>query len=302
MNKINDAGDYSPSSFKLGISIAASWAWGISLGISFSILQTKGLIPFIIWGIFNILALPIYGIYIRKYPNYLQFTKNNLVKITMLIIQIFAIWINTKIMYDFISNPYIATVIALIVITTTLKYKFEFSLKSDQWQYLIMILGLLIVVLSGNYVNKNIILGNGINWALWGGICLLTGPFLDSQQFQRASKSKSIKPFIIGSISFAVYLILVLLAYIYNSGSILLTTIVIAVATSTIDSSVASLQYLTSDFKAGFISIAALITWPVFMTNTAAEIWSWYASGRVFIVIPLIILGVYYERTKKRRI
>jgi hypothetical protein len=302
MNNTKKSGDYSPGPFKLGVSMSASWAWGVSLGVSFSILKTKGLLPFVIWGTYNILAITIYGLYIKKLPNYLQFRKNRIIKTTMLIVQVFAIWINIKIMYDFIGNPYIATTIALLVIALTLKYKFKFSLESDKWQYLIMVIGLAAVVLTGNFDLKNVTVGNNISWALWGGICLLTGPFLDGQQFQRANKAKSIKPFLIGSLTFAIYLSLVFLAYFSNRESLLLTIIVIAVATSTIDSSVASLQYLTNENIAGFISIFALLTWTLFMTNTAAEIWSWYGSGRVFIVIPMIILGVYYEKNKKRRI
>lgn len=298
----NNAGDYSPASFKLGISMSASWAWGVSLGVSFSILQTKGLIPFIFWGIFNVLALTVYGLYILKYPNYLKFKDNKVIKLAMVIIQIFAIWINIKIMYDFIENYYIATIIAFIVIALTLKYKFKFSLESDQWQYLIMIIGLILVILTGNKTIKAINMGSSINWALWGGICLLAGPFLDGQQFQRANKARNLKPFLVASLSFAIYLVLVLFAYFVNANSILLSIIVIAVSTSTIDSAVASMEYIAGNENAKMFAITALGTWPFFMTNTAAEIWGWYASGRVFIVIPLIIMGVYYGQTQKRGI
>lgn len=296
-------GDYSPGDIKLGISMAASWAWGVSLGVSFSILQTRGLIPFIIWGLFNTAAMTIYGLYVLKNPGYLRFTQNRAIKLSMAIIQLFAIWINIKIMYDFLFDPVIPLVLALGIIILTIENKFRFSVESDQVQFMIMMIGLLAVIRFGKSEwETKLVMGADYNWALWGGICLLAGPFLDAQHFQRAEKAENIRPFLIGSITFGVYLSLVLAAFMINQKSIILIVIVIAVATSTIDSAVASLQYLTGNFVAGILSIVALLTWPLFMTNTAAEIWSWYASGRVFIVIPLIILGVYYGRTEEKRV
>jgi len=282
--------------YKLGISMAASWAWGISLGVSFSILQEKGVIPFLLWGTFNIIALTVYGLFIRKYPKYLNLKNNQIVKMFMLIMQIWAIWINVKIMAMFVGDiP--ATIIAAVFFFLTYKYGFNFSLNSDQWQYLIMIVGLILVIVLGKHEN-NFVMGNNINWAIWGGIGLLTGPFIDSQHFQRASKAKSIKPFIIASIAFGLYLTLVYLAAYFNNGiaAILMALIVIAVSTSTLDSCIASLQYLTNNKLTIIISVLALIIWPIFKTRTAVEIWSIYGIGRIYIVIPLIILTVW--RTK----
>ena len=50
------------------MSLAASWAWGTSLVVGMETIQTKGLIPFMIWAIANSLAIPlqytnIYAIY-----------------------------------------------------------------------------------------------------------------------------------------------------------------------------------------------------------------------------------------------
>jgi hypothetical protein len=275
--------------FKLGISMAASWAWGVSLGVSFSILHEKGIIPFLIWGLFNILALTVYGLFVRKYPEYLRLKDNEIVKLAMIGIQIFSIWINVKIMAMFVGDiP--ASIIATIFFILTYKYGFRFSLNSDQWQYLVMVLGLILVISFGEYENP-FIAGNSINWAIWGGTGLLAGPFLDGQHFQRASKARSIKPFIIASIAFGLYLTLVYFAAYYNNGiaGILMVLIVIAVATSTLDSCIASMQYLTNNRTTVIISILALIIWPVFKTKTAVEIWSIYAIGRIYIVVPMIL-------------
>ena len=76
------------SNLKMGLSMAASWAWGVSLAVSFSILETKGFIPFAIWGFCNVSALLVFGMFTLKYPAYLNWMDNRIAKLFMFIIQI----------------------------------------------------------------------------------------------------------------------------------------------------------------------------------------------------------------------
>ena len=48
------------STFFYAMSLAASWAWGTSLVVGMETVQTKGLIPFLIWAIANSLAIPLF--------------------------------------------------------------------------------------------------------------------------------------------------------------------------------------------------------------------------------------------------
>ncbi|MDD4972575.1 MAG: hypothetical protein PHT07_24350, partial [Paludibacter sp.] len=224
--------------------MSASWAWGISLVVGHQIIQTKGLYPFLIWGIFNVFALFVYGLFVLKFKNYLKINNYSIVKYFMTIIQIFAIWVNMKAMIQY-SNVCIGCVVALVIILLTLKYKFPFSVDSDQWQYLIMTLGCFVFAFISGFEQPEIKHGESydmILWGIWGGIALISGPFLDAQHLQRAKVSRSIRPFIIASASFGIYMIGVFVLYLSGTlvAKIYITIIVMAVATSTIDSAIAS--------------------------------------------------------------
>lgn len=287
--------------YKLGISIAASWAWGVSLGVSYDILQTMGVKTFIPWAACNTLALSVFGVFANKYPAYLKLRHALPVKAAMIGIQIFCIWINIKIMGAYVGNRW-ATVITIIVFVLTYLYKFPFSVESDQWQYAAMVGALLLIVLTGNRdIRVTANLPADIKWLVPACLGLLAGPFIDGQQFQRAKETKSIKPWIIGSVGFGAYLLLVFISHSTTShlSNVLISITIIAVATSTLDSCIASLQDLTSDTWAIVISLSALAVWPLFLSKTATQIWAWYATARIFIVIPMIAYTIREEKRWK---
>ncbi|MBW2084455.1 MAG: hypothetical protein JRI54_00265 [Deltaproteobacteria bacterium] len=284
--------------FKLGISAAASWAWGVSLGVSFSILKTMGLHSFLPWAVCNILSLFIYGAFVRKYPGYIKLKNSIFIKLAMIGIQIFCIWINIRIMATYIGNGW-ATTVATIIFLLTYKYKFKFSVESDQWQYLAMVGGLVLVILTGKF-NLNVLNYQPVNvsWVVSACIGLMAGPFLDGQQFQRAERIKGVNPWLLASLAFGLYLSLVFFAFLSQGAisQILFAIIIIAVATSTLDSCIAALQDLSGDILAVVISVAALFSWPLFATKTATQIWTWYATARIFIVMPMILYTVWGYR------
>lgn len=287
--------------------MAASWAWGVSLAVSFAILSERGSIPFVIWGVANVLAILVYGLFVRKFPNYLDFDKNRFVILCMGLIQIFAIWINFKIMAVYTSVT-VAMAISMLLFLCVFVWGFRFSLKSDTWQYLVMIGGLALVILCGSRVVPEAVLLTHENtqWAVIGAIGLLAGPFLDAQQLQRAKEAASIKPFIIGSGAFGFYLLLVYVASSCAAGAsaLLLAIIVVAVATSTLDSCVASLQHIAGNRLAIIVSIFALLSWRVLETPSIADFWFMYASARIYIVGPLIgsVIWSKYGRTIKEKV
>lgn len=47
---------------KMGVSLAASWAWGVSVVVGMEIFQGKGLAAFVIWAAGNSLALLLFGL------------------------------------------------------------------------------------------------------------------------------------------------------------------------------------------------------------------------------------------------
>jgi len=287
---------------RLGVSMAASWAWGVSLAVSFAILVERGLTPFLIWGTANILALLVYGLFVRRFPDYLGFGSNRLVVLCMGLIQVFAIWINFKIMAVY-TSVYIAMIISILLFICVFVWGFRFSLESDTWQYLIMVSGLAIVILSGTKTSPDAVLltNENLKWAIIGAVGLLTGPFLDAQQLQRAKTATSLKPFAISATVFGFYLALVLIAASYAAGAsaILLAIIVVAIATSTLDSCVASLQHIAGNRLAIVVSLFALMSWRVMESPSISEFWFMMATARIYIVVPLILIAVWCKHGRK---
>jgi hypothetical protein len=291
------------SNLKMGLSMAASWAWGVSLAVSFSILETKGLIPFTIWGFCNIAALLVFGMFTLKYPTYLNWMDNRIAKLFMLVIQIFSIWINIKVLAVFTSAG-IAMLCAVALCFAVSKWGFSFSVKSDIAQYLMMIIGLIMIILIGlvlgSFENKYQLLMSEsyITWAIYGGIGLLSGPFLDVQQLQRAANNPAKETFVYASGFFGIYLLLVFLASFFKAGvagwivAFLLAISIMGITTSTIDAAVAALYRITTRTKAIIISLAAISSWWVIQTPTVSDFWYLYATSRIYVVVPMILIVV----------
>ncbi len=283
----------------VGLSMAASWAWGVSIAVSYSILSTKGLLPYFIWAICNIFALLVFGMYILKVPKYFEWMTNPVVKIFMFIIQIFSIWINIKVLVEF-TNVYVAIFLSLLMCYAVYVGGFKFSVKSDVIQYTMMVTGLLIIILFGAKVESPqwLISDSYITWAVFGGVGLLSGPFLDMQQLQRAKYACKFETFFFGSLFFGLYMLCVYYSY-YTKNSfggvvvaLLLGVSVIGITTSTIDSAIAALHNMMSRQKATIIALIAINSWWIVKSPSVSDFWYLYATSRIYVVIPMIVIAV----------
>jgi len=292
------------SDLKIGISFTASWAWGISLGIGHTMLRTRGLIPFSVWAICNIFSLLFFGWFVKRNPVFINITKNSLVKVFLMITQIYAIWINTRIMAQYLSTGTIygdllAGMVTLVVMLATFKGKLHFSILSDQWQYAVMVIGLTVVAILG-YKNGDIrfikmAANSDLGWGLWMGAGILMAPFHNAMYFQREEQTTSFRPYWIHTAAFGLYMLLVGITGIfdYKWSNILTSIIIIAITTSSQDSAVAAMQYLIGDKWTVIICLVLLLSWPLSRTAQAINVWELYQTARIFIILPLII---YYWR------
>jgi hypothetical protein len=286
------------SQWALGISAAASWAWGVSLGVSFDILRTKGLATWATWAAANTSALLVFGAFVTAFPRYLRLRRVAPIKAAMVIIQLFCIWINVRIMADFIGQWW-AAFAALLTFGLTYRWRLSYSVASDRWQYAVMLGALAAVTWIGRHgaaVPPAVPLD--VRWLTPAVAGLLAGPLLDGQQFQRA-ELMTMRGWLVAGGSFAVYMALVYGAYAAHGAAttVLLAVVIVAVSTSTLDSCVASLQDLVGDRVTIALSLMAFATWRVFEHQTAIQIWSWYAMGRVFVVVPMVVFVIWEARS-----
>ena len=92
------------STFFYAMSLAASWAWGTSLVVGMETVQTKGLIPFLIWAIANSLAIPLFGFIAYRIPNLEKVVNSKIVMIFTTIVSIFCLRIQLNAIYQYLCN------------------------------------------------------------------------------------------------------------------------------------------------------------------------------------------------------
>jgi hypothetical protein len=289
----------------LGVSMTASWAWGVSFAVGTSIISEKGILPFLIWALANSAALLLFGLFILKYPVFLSFSNFWYVKVPMVILQIFSIWINIKIMAHY-TTINISIILTAIVFVLVWIYGFKASIKRNVIQFAVLVCALLTIIFIGDDPLKynSLLITNNIDyisWAIVGGIGLISGPFIDGQQHQRALLAKNINPFLIGSLFFGLYMLLVLITSYYSTGFgwLLVAITVIGLATSTLEAATSALQNLTNTKSGIIISVLALLSWEIVKSPTIADFWFWYATKRIFIVIPLCLAAIWLSKQKR---
>lgn len=321
---------------RVGISLAASWSWGVSMIATMAFMHTKGIIPALAWVTGNILAMPLFGYMrtkvpnIKKWINFLPFAIFVLIIVTMAIImnqQALLIGLGGGediVSYHFLDNKYsipLIIALSLAILVFIYKYGLRGSVLTDLGQYIAQIIavGLLAVLsisISNFTINQNLelITADGINWVFpLGFLGILFGAFTDPMMLERFEhKKNSIKLGLLGGFWFGIYMLLVVITGLFFKPTlilgILLLFVIIAVATSTLDSAFSSIQYSTKRLGIGktpglILAFIAIITWPYLMGLGMSKIWSIYASYRWKIVVFMIIvslLGIYIPKERYR--
>ena len=361
LKRTNDPDDisYLPN-WRIGLSAAASWSWGVSLAVGMSIMYTKGLLPFIIWTSGNILALPLFGFMLTYFP----LTKNWPRFIFPLVflfpfVEFFCIILNLQglfngfggnvsgvITYQFLSAEkakYAVMAIGLFVVWYINKGGLKLSVLTDFGQYGVQLLAVILMAVIGYFGNETnkiewVVVTdtmNGLDWAKFGFFGIIVGVMGTSHQWQRFSAIKEENVFrasVWGGFWFGIYMLFVGLTGLFFSQNILLGSIflitMMALATSSMDSAVAGMEYVVKKFGlekidlcytswitqkqktvtlkpymfATVISIFAVLLWPYFIKMGMVGLWSFMARQRLNVVGSFIIVTVlitFYKKIKK---
>jgi hypothetical protein len=301
--------------------MAASWSWGVSVLVGAGILWSHGVAAFGIWCVANVLALPLFGAVAARLPAFKRLLWTRPVIAAMLAIQLLAYWMNMQGLYeastggiDFethaLVRPSLAmpVVIVLTIVLAVFIYRrgFAGSVATDLGQYALQIAGCLAIIALAlvSTVERPAVATSGVGdvrWALWGGLGLLSGPFLDAQQWQRFDAG-SARAALWGGLWFGVYLALVAVVAVYLGAatpllSVLLLVVVLAVATSTIDSASAAFQYLLGNRRRALVvGVGAALAWPIVVDVGIVSLWTYYASARAVVVGCLLLVAVAIQR------
>lgn len=303
----------------LGLSSAASWAWGVSFLVTYTLIHDKGIVPFIIWAFFNSIAIPLFGYIFTRFLDLKDMLENNkLLMYFVLVVQFFSIIVNLQAIYQMAtligleSNgaTLLSIICGLVFIISIHKNGFNRVLYSNVIQWLI-ILVVLIFLISKAYINQseiiNLNIGHTTNiiWSFYAGALLLCSPFVDLQGWMRAKTIESEKrniSFIYSGIFFSFYMILILALSNYkltsNMGLILLF-LVIMISTSTIQPNAYALK---SNLRfGGAIAVAACLLWPLLKTLGILNLWTFLATFRAVVVITMFITIFIQRKIKYNR-
>jgi hypothetical protein len=323
---------------RVGVSLGASWSWGVSMIATIAFMYTYGIIPALVWVVGNVLAMPLFGyikVKIRGFEKWINFIPLILFS---LFIAAMAIIMNMQALliglggghdvasFHFLDSSYSVPAIiffSLAILIFIFKFGLKGSVLSDLGYYSlqfssVILLAISSIIISSFTINPNLHLINeaGIKWVFPLGLLgIITGVFTDPMMWQRfEQKENQIKLSLWGGFWFGLYMIFVVLTGLFFKPTlflgILLLIVIFSLAFSTIGSASAAIQYLTKKIGIGKISgliiaFVAIITWPYLMNLGMAKIWNIYAGYRWKVVTTMILisfLGQYFikEESKKK--
>lgn len=279
----------------MGLSLASTWAWGVSIIVGTQVVQEKGLLAFLVWATANALALTLFGMVAKNVsiketiadvmhgilkPLYHYFT---------LLIQFFSVLVNItaiKTACLMLGFPaYTCHLFTLALFFIVLWKGFDINVKWDV-AFILIWIAVLAGIIAMMPKTTPVVVASGRNdilWALWGAVILLCGPVVDQQMWQRQislRKKFSVNPFLFGSAVFAVYMVLVGLFGIYGANyPAAIAVIIFCVAGSTLMSALSALSCYGESLTRG----------KLMMTGCYA-----LASGCLIFELPVLVLWQLY--------
>lgn len=298
----------------MAVTIAASWAWGVSVVVGMQIFQSRGIAAFAIWAAANSLTLLVFG-YLSSMANIkaLKLTDVLPAKIekpyTLIIylIQFFSMLVNMtaiKLAFSMIDyGGYWWLALSAIIFTGVFVWGFAHASGGNIVKFVIwMLLLVTAVYMSGDGLAVTQSGPGDISWALYGALILFCAPVLDQQMWQRraAFRAGGTRPFAMASMLFGVYMVLVALAATKGYGGAIIAFVIFLVAGSTLASAVSAVSTFHRDITRARLSMLFAFSAAaacMVLNLSVLQIWTIYGSMR----IPFALVAVFVILTAKDR-
>ncbi len=311
------------------LSIAASWAGAGSLMNSTTLAHTLGIVPALIWCIFNTLACVVFGLVVWRLPTVREIMRTKLCRLVLALFSIFQIWLcMTAINEAWASTP--LGKVGGLVLTYAVTLGFIVALyhrgiianiltdNGGMWVIyaLVVVLYIASVVIAGDKVvtlpagtePENLLQG------LYKGLLLLPGPFtypyffklLDYNESndERVSRVDITKAFIYGGVGFGVYLFFAF-ALIFTGVSpalnICKAVLLSALAISSLSSFVYS-EFAVFGKRLGLgINLFSLAFWIAVAPLGVMGVWTLMAESRVYLIAAILLAALLKRARGKRK-
>ena len=306
------------ATFLYAMSLAASWAWGTSLVVGMGIVQSRGIIPFVIWGIANSLAMPLFGYLAFRIPYFDKIMQTKPVVLFQSVVQIFALWIQMNAIYEITAGMIGSTgatilalgiaVLFLIIMYTNGIWR---GVVLDQPIWTLCYVAMFVIAVGGFVMgqdSREIVMLNetgDIGWALYTCLVLFCGPLMNLPFWQVARKIRDegrMKAFNLSGVLFAAYLVLVYVLAQFDFVpfmNVLLTLTVCCVSISTIDNAIVGLQEFAGR-KVGFVVAAlAIASWPIVIPAGVMNLWLTMGTARIWVTVACLAVCAFMCIRKK---
>ena len=304
------------SSLQMAITIAASWAWGVSIVVGMQVFKDKGIVAFAIWAAANSITLMVFGylssMVCKDAIKLADVLPEKLAKPYVLVtylIQFFSMLVNMtaiKLACSMLGyGGYWWLAISALVFAGVFVGGFSHVSKGNVVKFIMwMVLLVIAIIVSGDEpVIVPSDLGD-ITWALYGAMILLCAPILDQQMWQRRASFKTIgvMPFAMASVLFGAYMTLVALTAAMGYAGFLVAFIIFLVAGSTLASAVSAVSSFHKEIKTARISMFfAFSAAAASMVLSLSVLQVWVIYGSLRIPFALIAFYVIVFAAKNRR-
>lgn len=311
------------SKFSYAMSLAASWAWGTSLIVGMELIQSRGIVPFIIWATANSMALPLFGFLAFRIPNLQKVIESKPVTVFTTIVSVFCLWIQMNAIFQQImvlTQDKYSTVTKVGIVLGFIAMSFLLNkngivksmiMDNPLWYfcYVVLLIILAVGIIQGNNTLPIVLCkkSDDINWAINSCFILFSGPFMCIQNWQFAKvlkPKKMLSSHYIAGILFAIYMAFVgILGSIEFNGAmlVLMILVVLAVALSTGDAAIVGMQEIAGEKVGLALSIVSSLFWPFVIPLGVMGLWTTMGNTRKFVVLICIIIaiGLYFRDRKK---
>lgn len=290
----------------IGISAAASWAWGTSLVVGMQIAREKGLAAWAIWAAANSLTLALFGELARRGMVGRRVWDARPVKCAALLVQCFCLVIQMNIMFGVLQGMDMgawtaygaASGVGVVFTLWMYRHGLAASVKTDLWQGGAALAAILAIIGMGLCTGAPRVVfpqssASDVLWGMWSACILFAGPVGDVQHWQRAEAAGQSRAYLAGAALFALYMALILvMAHFEFSPAMnaVLLVAVLCVTTSTIDSIAVALHEAGGKRSGTAVALGICLFWGVFAGVGVLTLWS--HAGIFRVAFALIILAL----------
>ena len=311
------------------MSIAASWAGAGSLMNSTTLANTLGVMPALIWALFNTLACIVFGVLIWYLPTVRRIMRTKACRMLLAIFSIFQIWLCMTAINDAWSGivgsffAMLTTYVVSIAFIIALYRRGIIAniLTDNGGMYVIYLLvavlaGVSLVASNGDFNSLSLgIERDNILEGIRKGLLLLPGPLTYPYFFKLMDYNESnnenvqrcniTKAFIFGGIGFGVYMAFAFSLIFTNVSPVLevcKALLLSALAISSLSSFIYS-EYAVFGLKGGLgINLFAVAFWILVAPLGVMGVWTLLAESRVYLIVAMLIAAVILRLRARKKV